>query len=57
VKVAKKEKQLFATQYSYDKEKNKLYYYPVDQPETLNERRKKAGLDPLDISTLEFVSY
>lgn len=46
VKVAKGEKQVYGTQGEYDKD-FKLILYPVADPENLNERRKKVGLEPL----------
>ncbi len=47
VKVAKGEKQIYGTQGEYDKN-FKLILYPVADPGTLNDRRKKVGLDPIE---------
>ena len=42
IKIAKGEKQVYGTQFYY---KNKEHiYYPVEDPENLNERRTKVGL-------------
>ncbi len=57
IKVAKKEKQVYCTQYKYDEKQNKLFFYPVEEIKNLNLRRKKAGLDEIDISTLDFIDY
>ncbi len=57
VKVAKKEKQVYCTQYKYDEKQKKIYYYPVEEINNLNVRRKKVGLDEITISTLNFIDY
>lgn len=46
VQVAKGEKQVYGTQGEYDKN-YKLILYPVADPEGLNERRKRVGLEEL----------
>lgn len=43
LRIAKKEKQLYGTQFYY--EGDKVKYYPVEKPEGLEERRKQMGLD------------
>lgn len=57
VKVAKKEKQVYCTQYKYDEKLNKLFFYPIEEKEKLNERREKVGLGEMDLSTLDFIEY
>lgn len=57
IKVAKKEKQVYGTQYHYDEKLYQMFYYPIDDPGNLNARRKKAGLSEMDLSYLEFTSY
>ena len=57
VKVAKKENQVYGTQNRYDEEHNKQLFYPIEEKEKLNERRKKIGLSEVDISTLDFLAY
>lgn len=47
LKVAKGEKQIYGTQGSYDKEFN-YTMFPVIEPEKLNERRARVGLEKLD---------
>ncbi|MES2515002.1 MAG: DUF6624 domain-containing protein, partial [Bacteroidota bacterium] len=46
VKVAKGEKQIYGTQGSYDKN-DEYIYYPIEDPENVNKRRQKVGLDEL----------
>jgi hypothetical protein len=57
IKVAKKEKQVYCTQYKFDEQQRKLLYYPVEDPDRLNERRKKAGLEEVDVAKLDFINY
>ena len=57
VKVAKKEKQVYGTQYKIDETLKKIFHYPIEDPDKLNERRKQVGLDEMDITELEFVNY
>ncbi|MFL5765776.1 MAG: toxin-antitoxin system YwqK family antitoxin [Bacteroidia bacterium] len=57
VKVAKKEKQLYCTQYEIDYARSKFLYYPVEEIEKLNDRRKSVGVDEIDLTTLEFTHY
>ncbi|MGZ4056112.1 MAG: DUF6624 domain-containing protein [Bacteroidia bacterium] len=57
VKVAKKEKQVYGTRFKLDDISNKTYYYPIEDMEHLNERRKKVGLKDMDTSKLEFINY
>ncbi|MCE3279773.1 MAG: hypothetical protein K0S44_1964 [Bacteroidetes bacterium] len=52
VKVAKKEKQLYGTQYRYDEKLNQIFYYPIEKKEELNQRRKEKGLKEIDPSSL-----
>ncbi|MES2760707.1 MAG: hypothetical protein V4677_00820, partial [Bacteroidota bacterium] len=47
IKVAKGEKQIYGTQGTYDKDYN-YTMYPVTDPERLNDRRKKVGLEELE---------
>jgi len=47
LKVAKGEKQIYGTQGSYDKEFN-YTMFPVIDPEKLNERRARVGLENID---------
>jgi hypothetical protein len=51
VKVAKKEKQVFGTQYKI--ENNRIIYYPVEDKSMLNSRRKNAGLEETDIQLID----
>jgi hypothetical protein len=48
VKVAKKEKQLYGTQFVI--KENNILYYPIEDKGLLNERRIKKGLEEMDIS-------
>jgi hypothetical protein len=50
VKVGRKEKQLYGTQYKIVG--NKVFYYPVEDKTHLNERRKKVGLEEADLSQM-----
>ncbi len=45
IKVAKKEKQIYRTQFWYDKKTEKEIYFETEDLEHLNERRLKVGLD------------
>ncbi len=40
IKVGKKEKQVYGTQYQFDEKLVQLRYYPIENREELNERRK-----------------
>jgi hypothetical protein len=44
--ISKNEKQLYGTQGNYDKDNNYILF-PCQNPETLNQRREKIGLDSL----------
>jgi antitoxin component YwqK of YwqJK toxin-antitoxin module len=55
VKVARKVKQIYCTQYQYDSKTNTIFYFPVEDIEHLNERRKKAGLGEVEVSSLNFI--
>ncbi|HEY0029661.1 MAG TPA: DUF6624 domain-containing protein, partial [Bacteroidia bacterium] len=57
LKVAKKEKQTYGTQYKFDEQKKKILYYPVEDPANLNERRKKVGLHEMEYNAMEFINY
>jgi hypothetical protein len=50
VKVAKKEKQIYGTQCKFNK--NDIIYYPILEKSKLNERRKKIGLEEMDIKDI-----
>ena len=47
IKVAKGEKQVYATQFFMDKDR-KTHYYPCEDMKTLNERRASMGLEPFN---------
>jgi hypothetical protein len=51
VKVARKKKQIYATQYKFN-ESGSYIYYPVEDKKNLNERRKTKGLPELDLASL-----
>jgi hypothetical protein len=55
VKVAKKEKQVYGTQYKI--EGDRLMYYPVEDIAGLNSRRKSAGLEEVDAEGWTFLHY
>ena len=57
VKVAKNEKQIYGTQYKLDTQQKKFLFYPIEELEKLNERRKKVGLDEMNVLELNFVEY
>lgn len=57
VKVAKKEKQIYGTQYKIDEQNRKFLFYPIEELEKLNERRKKIDLDEMNITELTFLEY
>lgn len=57
VKVAKKEKQVYGTQYKYDENLKKIFYYPVEDSDKMNERRKKVGLKELNLAKISFCEY
>ncbi len=56
VKVAKKEKQIYGTQFMFN-EQQKIRYYPIEDINNLNKRREKAGLDDEELSEMEFIDY
>jgi hypothetical protein len=56
VKVGRKEPQTYGTQSITDKNYNPLYY-PIAEPEQLNERRRKVGLEEVDVKALKFTKY
>lgn len=45
LKIAQKKKQVYGTQFYYDKQN--IIYYPSEDPENLNKRRESVGLEPL----------
>lgn len=47
IKVAKGEKQVYATQFFMNKDR-KTHYYPCEDMKTLNERRASMGLEPFN---------
>lgn len=53
VKVAKKQPQIYGTQYKMDEINYKIEYYPIEDKQGLNERRKKTGLEELDLSNIK----
>ena len=57
VKVGKNEKQIYGTRFKFDEQSKKLYYYPIEDIEHLNERRIKVGLEEMDVNKLEFINY
>lgn len=57
VKVAKKEKQVYGTQYKYDENLNRMFYYPVEELDKVNERRAKVGLKQLNLMKIQFTEY
>jgi len=58
VKVAKKLPQVYGTQYKMDEQNYKIWYYPIEDKTHLNERRKKIGLEELDLlEVIELTSY
>lgn len=50
VKVARKEKQVYGTQYKI--EERNVVYYPIEDKANLNQRRKKAGLEEMEIESI-----
>jgi hypothetical protein len=46
VKVAQHQKQVYGTQYKITENNYKNVYYPIEDKINLNNRRKRAGLDP-----------
>lgn len=54
VKVAKKEKQVYGTQYQVSD--NKIFYFPIEDKPLLNERRKKVGLQEVNISSINDIA-
>ena len=57
VKVAKKEKQVYCTQYKFDEGSRKILYYPTEDIDKLNERRKKVGIGEMKTTDLNFLEY
>ncbi|MFL5730007.1 MAG: toxin-antitoxin system YwqK family antitoxin [Cytophagaceae bacterium] len=57
VKVSKKEKQVYCTQFIIDEQKGKAYFYPVEDLPHLNDRRNKAGIGEIDLSEIEFKDF
>lgn len=55
IKVAKKEKQVYGTQFKIDEAQRKILYYPIEDPTKLNERRKKVGLEEMNVAELSFI--
>jgi hypothetical protein len=53
VKVARKEKQIYATQFRLNAEGTAMIYYPIADKMNLNERRKEKGLPELDPASLD----
>jgi antitoxin component YwqK of YwqJK toxin-antitoxin module len=53
IKVGKKQKQVYGTQYQLNLEQNTIVFYPIEEPARLNERRKKAGLENMDLSRMQ----
>jgi len=51
VKVAKKEKQIYGTQYQI--KENNILYYPIEDKFKLNERRRKVGLEEMNIASID----
>lgn len=54
VKVAKKEKQVYGTQYKI--EERTVVYYPIEDKVNLNVRRKKAGLEEMELTSINEMS-
>lgn len=52
VKVARKEEQVYGTQYRYNETDFTTTFYPIKNKAQLNERRKKVGLTELDINKI-----
>jgi hypothetical protein len=50
VKVAKKQPQVYGTQLKMDLTNYSSSYYPIEDKTNVNERRKKIGLEELDLS-------
>lgn len=57
VKVAKNEKQIYGTQYKLDIQQKKRLFYPIEEIDKLNERRKKVGLNEMNLLELNFIEY
>lgn len=57
VKVAKNEKQIYGTQYKLDVQQNKFLFYPIEEIDKVNDRRKKVGLKELNLLKLSFCEY
>jgi hypothetical protein len=41
-------KQTYGTQAKYDEEKKEFYIYPISDPDNVNKRREKIGLEPIE---------
>lgn len=52
VKVARKEEQIYGTQYKFNESNYTTNYYPIKDKAQLNERRKKVGLEELDLNKI-----
>lgn len=46
LKIAQKKKQVYGTQFYYDKQQN-IIYYPSEDPDNLNKRRESVGLESI----------
>lgn len=57
VKVAKKKKQVYGTQYKINEAQSKMLHYPIEDIDKLNERRKQVGLNEINVTELSFVEY
>jgi hypothetical protein len=53
VKVAKKQPQVYGTQLKMDHTNYNSYFYPIEDKANVNERRKKIGLEELDLSNIK----
>lgn len=46
--MRKGEKQIYGSQYTYDRETRKRYFYPIKDYKTVNARREEVGLIPIE---------
>lgn len=46
--IKKGEKQIYGTQYNFNSETKESYFYPIQNEETVNLRRMKIGLEPIE---------
>jgi hypothetical protein len=51
IKVAKREKQIYGTQFKISN--TTIFYYPIAEKEKLNERRKSKGLEEMDLTLID----